>query len=281
MDTLTSLFTAIGDSLTGASWFDMVKWPFLILVALIALGGAYTVRFNSNSTLLCLGIQGALKLTLIYMATLVCHLWIPSFMLTLKQLPFMSITESSLRLFNPLDILDGLFSSLQSEFVRLYFLLLMINLTTLLDYRGKNFLTWLFLQIASCGLTVGAYAFLSWAIRTALGVFIAPVTKATFIILIIFGIGVVIWKYVLLLLRKQDDPTFTFLYGILVKHPVGRCISTAYFSLLIVSVFLCILNMTGNAALKLAELNLAGFAIIGFLCTMTLYVFNMYYCKRT
>ena len=66
MDEIKTLITAIGDFFTKSDWYSMVKWPFWILLTIVATGGVYTARFGKKN-LVCPGINGTLNVITLYL----------------------------------------------------------------------------------------------------------------------------------------------------------------------------------------------------------------------
>ena len=141
MEVLSALFSAIWSRFTGAAWFEYVRWPFWTFLVLIAIGGVYQAKFGKN-TLVCRGITGALKLALIYMVIVGLYIIFPSYMSRVSQYPFLSMTETTMTLVNPLGLFDRWKTTLPEVMVRLYFLLFLINTAGSFDYSGKGTVSW-------------------------------------------------------------------------------------------------------------------------------------------
>lgn len=279
MDKLSTLFTAIGDTLNGTSWFPLVQWPFWALMLLVAVGGVYRARFDKN-TLFCQGIQGALKLICVYMAALMTGLFLDSFLPNLTYFPFLSISDKTLTLVNPLTLLDKWKTTLPQASVHLYFLLFFINLVSVFDYNGKNFLTWFLWQIVSCLFPVGMCFAFSFCFQSFFPVLTSLFPSVAAILLIAFGILILLWKVILLLFRKEGNHMFTVIYTFITKQKFGSRITVTYLSWLIASGALFLLDLVGKSKIALDAVNPIAFTMIGIMTTLTLYVFNMFYCKR-
>lgn len=279
MDKLTTLFHAIGDIFTGSSWFQYIQWPFWTFLFLIAVGGVYTARFQKNS-LFCRGMQGALKLALIYMTAVAGYVWIPSYMATVSQLPFLSASSQTLTLVNPLGLIDRWATELPRVLVRLYFLLFLINAVSSFDYSGKNPLVWLGLQIVTCAGAVVFYEAMSLLIAR-LWIFPQYLLHNTVaILLLLVAFLMLALKLFFLITRKAGNHTYSVAYQFFTTQRLGSLFTTSFLSLLIVLVFLVALNLFGNSRMELANFNGTAFFLIGFMCMMTLAIYNMLFTER-
>lgn len=279
MEKLSALFNAICDQFTRAAWFQYVQWPFWTFLFLIALGGVYNACFKKN-TLFCRGITGALKLTVIYLVGVGLYVLFPSHMSTVSQLPFLSLTEKTLTLVNPLGLVDRLFTALPEVLVRLYFLLFLINTTGFFDYGGKNFLPWLGSQFLSCSIAMILYELITRPIvrywpfsHVWLYLFIAGCLLTPLIILTVMKLFFVVAK-------KAGNPTYSTVMQFFTAQSFGSLFSVTLFSTLAVLAFLVIVSLCGCSRMSLTRFNWTAYTIILFMSTATLFIYSMFYTER-
>ncbi|MBE6951357.1 MAG: hypothetical protein E7451_08495 [Ruminococcaceae bacterium] len=279
MDKLTTLFHTVGDSLTGASWFEYVQWPFWAFLIIIAVGGVYNARFNKNS-LLCRGILGALKLAVIYMVAVAGHIWAPSFMSGFSQLPFLSVSKETLTLVNPLGLLDRWNTALPQVLVRLYFLLFLINAVATFDYNGRQFPTWVLFQTLSCTAAVVIYSAISAFLIKFWPFPLSWLYNIIAILLLLVFFLMLLFKLFFLLNKKPGNHAYTVLLQFFTKQKFGSLFTVSALSWLTVLFFLVVLNLFGMGRMAFANFNTAAFLLIGAMCTVTMYIYAKFFTER-
>lgn len=278
MENLTALFTAICDRFTGAAWFQYVQWPFWTFLFLIALGGVYNARFQKN-TLFCRSLVGALKLTMIYLVAVGLHVAFPKYMATVSQLPFLSISEETITLVNPLGLLDRIFTALPQVFVRLYFLLFLVNATGSFDYSGRNLIPWLFSQFASCAAAILIYEAISLLTIRLWRLPPSWFYNIIAILLLLVATVMITCKLFFIVTKKSGNHAYSVTLQFLTGR-FGSLFTISFFSLLMVTLFLILVNSFGNGRMLLANFNRMAYFLICAMCTLTLCVFSLFYTER-
>lgn len=276
MDKLMSMLTTIGDILNASSWFQLVKWPFWTLVVILAVCGVYTARFGKKK-LMCLGVQGALKLALIYMVAAAGYIWAPSIMANLSQLPFFSASEEALTLVNPLGLLDRWDTALPRVVVRLYFLLFFINAVSVFDYNPPNFLSWFFFQLLSGTISVVLYAALSSAIIRFWPGSLTLFYNALAILITLCFCLLLALKFYFTFIATNGNATFQSVHMFLTEQKFGMQFTVSAISFVFVVVYLVIAAIAGENRVELDSFNTIAFLLNGIMCTATLYIFSRYY----
>ena len=283
MDTLSALFSGLWERFTGAAWFQYVQWPFWAFLILIAIGGVYTARIRKN-TLFCRGITGMLKLTLIYLVIVGLYRMIPSYMATVSQYPFLSMSESTLTLVNPLKLFDRPLGAIAELLVRLYFLLFLINTCGSFDYSGKNALSWAGSQLLSCAIAVGVYELVSvfgTMMLTRLHISPGLVHIIIAVCLLLPLLVLMVMKLYFIVFRKSGNTFYGGLTKFLTAMKFGSLFSITFFSEVCALVLLVMANFWGLGRVALADFSLIAHLLIAAMCTGTLYVFSLYYTERT
>ena len=282
MDTLKALFSAVWRYLSSASWFQAVQWPFWACLILLAFGGIYTARIKKN-TLLCRGITGMLKLAMIYLALALLHKFMPGYMVTVSQYPFLFLSESAVTLVNPLNIFDRSIGTLAEAFVRLYFLLFLINFGGHIDYHGKNPVSWIACQMATCIAAALVYSLGSYAVS----VFLAKISIASGLfyiviaaILLLVAFFLMFCKFYFIIFRKAGNVTYGNVMKFLTTNWFGALFSVSFFSFLTTVVMLIAINSRGIGRIQLSSFHGFAYLLILAMCGGTLYVFSQYYTER-
>ena len=286
MNFLTCPINTIGDWLTKAAWFQIVKWPFWFFLVLIAFGGVYTAIFK-KSTLLCRGITGALKLAMIYMFCIGVYHVFPACMKFATQLPLVSLAEETLTLTNPKDLLSHPFSDFPRNLVPLFGLLLCINLGAHLDYGGRNKLPWFGCQILTCTVSVILYRLLAKVIDFPLSILtdkFAGITNLFYLsiaILLLVPLAVLLtMKYMCIVFRKAGNPTYTKIMQFLCSQHFGSVPFVTFFSELVILIVLAVLHAGEMAVVPMASFNPIAYILIMAMCGGTLLVYSMYFTEH-
>lgn len=281
MEVLSALFSAIWSRFTGAAWFEYVQWPFWTFLVLIAIGGVYQAKFGKN-TLVCRGITGALKLALIYMVIVGLYIIFPSYMSRVSQYPFLSMTETTMTLVNPLGLFDRWKTTLPEVMVRLYFLLFFINGAGSFDYSGKGIVSWIGSQLLSCSIAVGFYEAVSYAVlrvwRSILPVNWLFLGVAG--LLLIPCLLLLLMKLFFILFRKGGNAFYSDVMQFLTSQKFGSLFSVSLFSMVAVLIFLVVVNSFGISRMAVADFSRPAYLIIMLMCTATLLVFSLFYTER-
>ena len=281
MDVLSALFSAIWGQFAGAAWFQYLKWPFWTCLILIAVGGVYTAR-NKKNTLFCRGITGSLKLALIYLVIVGLYIIFPSYMSQVSQYPFLSMSDTTMTLVNPMGLFDRWNTTLPEVMVRLYFLLFLINTTGSFDYSGKGTLSWLGSQLLSCSIAVGLYEIISFAVlrvwRSVLPVNWLFLGVA--VLLLIPAVVLLTMKLCFILFRKSGNTFYTEAMQFLTAKKFGSLFSVSFFSVLVVLFFLIVLNAFDFSSMAISNFSRMAYLMMILMCSGTLYVYSLFYTER-
>ena len=272
MQEITTLFIAIGDFFTKADWYTMVKWPFWILLCIVAAGGVYCARFGKK-TLLNQGVTGVLNLVVIYMTATIGYIYFPP-LRTMSELPFLSVTEEAVTLLDPFTLELGVLSPL---LLRLMILILLVNLSDSFSAGGKTLLSWLFFQFVT--VTIGL---LFYSIVTAGLSLILPSVLNRYAIVpvaIVLGIGVlmVCAKFIFTVISRGGNPYFSAVYKFFTVNKAGSLFTISALSFLLAMIVLSGMHLTGNITLVYPNINTNGLWIILLMLLAVLYIFGMFY----
>lgn len=279
MDKIASLFATIGEFLNNTRWYPLVQWPFCTLLVILAFCGVYTARFGKGK-LLCLGVQSALKLTLVYMAFTAMYYKYPDFMSNFSQLPLLSYSEEAMTLVNPVDLLKNWTTALPMASVRLFFLLYCINVMEVtFEYTPANSLSWFGFQILFTSLGVAAYAFISYLARRFWPgtIFLLDGIIAV-VLLVIFGyllFGKIVYTFV----KKDGNAFFQDAYRIFTSVKFVCQLTISALALLVIFGYIVIATLYGHSRMEFASFNCIAFFLNGVMCAVTLYIFSHYYAK--
>lgn len=276
MQTISTLFTAIGDYFLRADWYATVKWPFWILLYTVTIGGIYCARFGKK-TLLNQGVSGVLNLVVIYLTAIIGYIYLPPLRSMFSKLPFLSVTQESVTLVDPFSLNPVV---LMPVLLRLMILTLLINLMDSYVSGGKTLLTWVFSQLATVGLGLLFHAI----VITGLSVILPSVLTRYAIIpvgLVAFiGVSVFCAKIIFTVFISGGNPYFSTVYKFFTVNKAGSLFTTSTLSFLMSMIVLLVLQMTGHTTLEFATANTDGLWIVLLLLLVALYIFGMFYNDR-
>lgn len=276
MNDITNLFTAIGTALTQNDWFAMVKWPFWILLTIVAVGGVYCARFGKK-TLLNQAVSSTLSLTAIYLFLTMLSIQFPSVRDLISSLPFLSASAEVVSVTTPF-LLDLIL--LGSQMLRLMVLTLAICFADIFFVSGKTIITWFLSQVFST-----IFALLSYALITAGLPIILPFLSERYSIivvglLVLFGLLMFCMKVVFTAVLPGGNPFFGSVYKFFTTTRGGSLFTVTFISFLLSLLVLTALFITGSTAVPYAEANITGLVIILVMVMATLFCFAAFFIDR-
>ena len=282
MNFLTCMFDTIGAWFAGAAWFQAVKWPFWFFLILIAFGGVYSTCFQ-KTTLLCRGVTGSLKLAFIYLFCIGFRCLFPTCMKFVPNLPFITLSEKTLTLINPVTLLSHPFTELPQTLVKLFFLQLCINIGGHYDYGGRSKLPWIGSQIVSCTVMMLVYFFLAFIFGYVAAKFSGIINilyMAVFILFLVPPLTLVALKFIFIIFRKAGNPTYAMVMQFLTSKHLGSLLFVTLFSMLFHLIFLVAIHIWDMAVMTVANFSPFAYILIMAMCGFTLLVYSMYYTER-
>lgn len=276
MNEFTTLITAIGDFFTGSDWFQMVKWPFWVLLFTVAAGGVYCARFGKK-TLLNLGVSGILNLLVIYLTAAIAYIHFPPLRAMFSELPFLSVTDQAVSLVDPFS-LD--LSVLAPVLLRLMILLFLVNMADSFGAGGKTMLSWLFFQCVTAGIALLAYTIITAGLSLILPSVLNRYAIIPVVIVVAIGLLMLCAKFIFTVVVSGGNPYFSAVYKFFTVNKGGSLFTVSALSFLFSLLLLSVLHMTGNTTLVYSAANTTGLGIILVLLLVALYIFGMFYNDR-
>lgn len=188
-------------------------------------------------------VSSAMGILFIYALTVVIYTFHPwNLEALLSPLPFATFSGDYLII---LPITDAQFPALCSQVLSLIVLAFLVNLVDTFIPKGKNILTWLSLRLLTIGLCMVLHLAVNWAFRTYLPNVL--VTYAPMILLLILCLcllsGVV--NLLLGLVIAVANPFLGAMYTFFFSNIVGKQVSKAVFSSVIICAVLYLLDLFG------------------------------------
>lgn len=175
----------------------------------------------------------------------------------LVPLPFISMAGDYISIFN----LQGAgISAVCTELVNTMILAFLIDLVNEIVPKGKNFLTWYFFRCVAVVLGMAAHWGVNWLFTTYLPGFIVTYAPVILIILVILLLAVTVFKLIIGgVLGMAVNPIVGAIYTFFVSHIVGKKITRAALTTLILTLIVYALNHFGITTIYLGSAFIAAF----------------------
>ena len=276
MDEIMTVFSEFCARLAGATWYQMVKWPFLVLMFTIAAGGIYCARFGKK-TLLCRAVSGTLNLCGIYQAAFILYACFPTLRALPFTLPFLSVSSESVVMLNALTME---LSVLAPMLLRLMLLQLLVDFVEHLNPGGKTLITWFFSQCVTAVISLTAYlvgtAGFSLLLPCIGGEYaIIPVVLAAAVFLLM-----ICGKLIFTVVMESGNPQYKKFYDFFTTKNPGTLLTVSALSFLLTCIVFAVLHATGSSVMSFGGFNMSGMVIILILLLTAEHFYTMYYCGK-
>lgn len=273
MNEITTLFTDIGNFFTNSNWFQMVKWPFWILLFTVAAGGVYCARFGKK-TLLNQGICTTLNLAVIYLGSMIgCLYWSPLRDLA-RSLPFLSVTDQGASLVNPLT-LD--LAGVSPVLLKLMILIFMVSMAESFCMGGKTVISWFLSECATIIVARVVYAVIIAGISFIFPRLLPRYSIIPVVFFIAVGVLMICAKFIFTVVVTGGNPYFGTVYKFFTVNRGGSLLTVSALSFLLSMVLLGVLHMVDAVSLTYASANRTGLWIILAMMLVSLYIFGIFF----
>lgn len=253
MNSLTELLkSGLGASDELASFLTLA---LVLTVGSLIFGFIGRLVFGKKSTL-NQSVSSAIGILFIYAITVCIH----SFGLDLKflvsPLPFVTLSGEQLYLFN---IANADYVTICGEVLNMIILAFLVNLVNSWLPQGKKLLGWLFFRVLSVAIGMAMYAIVNQILGTLL-----PEGLLTWAPVILLGLLVIMLlvgalKGLVGALLASANPLIGFLYTFFFATLVGKMLSRAMLTTLLISALVYALNHLGVVSVAIGSAVLAGY----------------------
>ena len=243
---------------------DMVAnfdtWGFLKITLLLSAGcfflGILLRIFCGKGTSLNKSVGAAMGILMIYVVSIALQVQ-NHYEAFLAPLPFISLVGDYIQIFS----LQGAgVSAVCTELVNTMILAFLIGLIDDVVPKGSNFLTWYFFRCVAVVLGMAAHWASNWLFTTYIPGFIVTYAPVILIILVIVLLAVTLFKLIIGgILGMTVGPVVGAIYTFFVSHIVGKQITRAALTTLILTLIVYALNHFGITTIYLASAFISGF----------------------
>ncbi len=171
----------------------------------------------------------------------------------LDFLPFISVSQGNLVLF---PILNADFPIICSELVRMLVLAFLMNLLDIWIPQGKNIFSWILFRCLTLALAIVCLSPIMWAITTYLPEVFQTMAPTVLLVIVVAALLLGSLKIFVGLALATVNPVIGALYTFFFANIVGKQISKAVLTTLLLTVFVIVLDKMGYVVLSLAALTL-------------------------
>lgn len=226
-----------------------LKALLILAVGSILLGGIGRFAFGKRS-LLNKSVSSAIGILFVYALTVALHSAGAQFRNFLAPLPFVSIDNDTVTLF---QFLGTYYTIICSQVLSMIILAFLANLIDSIMPRGKHFLVWLLCRCLTVILAMGAHLIVTWLLTNYLPeglVTYAPVILLGLLILLLL-VGAL--KLVVGAVLSTVNPLIGAFYTFFFATIVGKALTKAVITTAILSALLFGLQYIGCTAISIAS----------------------------
>ena len=192
-------------------------------------------------------LSAVMAILFVYAVTVVVYTFRPwNLDALLSPLPFVKFSGEYLIV---LPITDTQFPALCTEILSLVILAFLVNLLDTFIPQGENLLAWLLLRLVTIGSSMVLHYGVSWAFRTYLPEFLVTYAPMVLLGLLIFMLLSGVINLILSLLIIMTNPFMGAMYTFFFSNIIGKQVTKAIFSSLILCAVVYLLEFFGYTIL--------------------------------
>lgn len=187
----------------------------------------------------------------VYAVTVVVYTFKPwNLEALLSPLPFVTFSGDYLIV---LPIADAQFPALCTQVLSLVILAFLVNLIDSLMPRGSGIFSWYLLRFVSVCLSMGLHLLVHWAVNTYVPQLLLTYAPAVLLILLAFMLLSGVVSLILGLVISVGNPFLGAMYSFFFSNVVGKQLSKAIFSTVILCAIVYLLEFTGYTVISITS----------------------------
>ena len=240
---LENAITAVGEYIpTQISFTTMLQFLLYFAAASLILGVLSRFILGKRSSLNH-SLSSAMGILFIYVVTVVIYTFKPLFFAELlSPLPFVNFYGDYIVLF---PFAPGDIPALCSGALSLIILAFLVNLLDTFIPKGKTIVGWYLLRLVSIVLAMGLHYVVHWAFNTYLPDVLVTYAPMILLFLLVFMLLLSVLNLVLGVALTVMNPIFGAIYTFFFSNIIGKQLTKAVFSSLIVGIIFFLLDYFG------------------------------------
>ncbi len=245
-----------------------IKAALIMAVGSLLLGFIGRYVFGKHS-LLNHSVSAAIGILFVYAATIVFTCAGPAYSAFVAPLPFVTIHDSSMTIFS---FANADYTVICAQVLSMIILAFLANLAETWLPRGKNLFTWLIFRCLSVAIAIGLHLLVTYLFTTYL-----PEGLVTYAPTILLGVLIVMLlvgalKIVVGAILATVNPLIAAFYTFFFATLVGKQLSKAVLSTLLLCGLVCVLNYIGCSVISIASAALIAYIPLLILLVIIWYV---------
>lgn len=206
----------------------------------------------------------------VYAVTVVVYTFKPwNLEALLSPLPFVTFSGDYLIV---LPIADAQFPALCTQVLSLVILAFLVNLIDSLMPRGGGIFSWYLLRFVSVCLSMGLHLLVHWAVNTYVPQLLLTYAPAVLLILLAFMLLSGVVSLILGLVISVGNPFLGAMYTFFFSNVVGKQLSKAIFSTVILCAIVYLLEFTGYTVISITSAALGAYIPLVILLLVLWYI---------
>ena len=232
-----------------------IQFTLVVVVGALLLGILFRIIFGKRSTL-NYAVSSAIAILCIYAVNIVIYSTGAKLDIILSPLPFVSISGDYLYIF---PIFQADFRSICSEVLDMVILAFLMNLLECWLPKGKKVLSWFFFRFLSVVLAICLHCVISLLLEAVVPVSLAQIAPMVLLILLIATLLLGCLKLLVGGALAFINPLLGALYTFFFANIVGKQLSRAVLTTLILTALVCLLNYLEIAVIYVASAALVAY----------------------
>lgn len=254
---LEEAVSAVGDLIPSQiSLISMLQFLLYFSAANLILGGLGRIILGKRSSLNH-ALSSAMGILFVYAATVVVYTFQPwDLEKFLSPLPFVNFYGEYIVLF---PFSQGDISAWCSSILSLIVLAFLVNLLDTFLPKGKNIVSWYFLRFLTVLLAMGLHYLVHWVSITYLPHNLVTYTPVILLFLLIGLLFLGLLNLILGIVLTVMDPLFGAVYTFFFSNIIGKQLTKAVFSSLIVGLVFYLMDIFGYTAIGISASTLLSY----------------------
>lgn len=265
MDAILSVLESLDFSLE-----TFVKAAVILVLGTFVLGVISRFVFGKRSDVNH-AVSSAIGILFLYAATIVLHSAGAKFQALIAPLPFVNFVGDKLTIFS---FTGSAFPVICSQVLSMIILAFLVNLLDSLLPKGEHLLSWLLFRCLTVVLSLALHLIVTWLFTTYLPQGIVEYAPTILLILLVTMLAVGALKLLVGLALATVNPLIGVLYTFFFATMVGKQLSKAMLTTLLLSVLVYLLNRIGLVVISIASAALIAYIPLLVILVIIWYLVN-------
>lgn len=266
----TSLLPEVRELAANVDWLTVLRAAAMVALVIFIIGAIFRSIFGKGSSL-NRAVSATLSILLVYLASVLLFVFLPSLRENLNQLPFLSVTTERCMIWDIQYLSEDL---LYPSLLQLAMLALIVNLLETFMPEGEKFLSWYLFRtitvLASLGLYVGLCAVINSLAPQIFGSWAKVIILGFWALILLSGLLKVLLSIILTAINPIIGALYTFFFSNILGKQFSKSILTTILTVCIVAA----MNHLGLTQFAFSDFSLASYGPTCVIVVVVLYLFG-------